>query len=146
MVLICSSLMTNKTCQKKKKRLVPGGLDSKASAYNVGNPSSTPELGRCSGEGNGNPLQYSWLENPMNREHGRLQSMGSERVEHDWVTSLHFNDQWGFPGGVIGKESAYQCRSCRFDPWVRKTARRRKWQPLPEFLPGKFHGHRNLPA
>ena len=44
-----------------------GGSDNKASAYNVGNPSSIPELGRSPGEGNGNPLQYSCLENPMDR-------------------------------------------------------------------------------
>ena len=43
----------------------PGGLDSKASAYNVGDPGSIPELGRYPGEGNGNPLQYSCLEIPM---------------------------------------------------------------------------------
>ena len=35
------------------------------------------------GEGNGNPLQYSCLENSMDREAGRLQSMGSQRVRHD---------------------------------------------------------------
>ena len=40
--------------------------DPKASAYNVGNPGSIPGSGR-SGEGNGNPLQYSCLENPMDR-------------------------------------------------------------------------------
>ena len=43
----------------------PGGSDSKASAYKVGDPASIPGLGRSSGEGNGNPLQYSCLENPM---------------------------------------------------------------------------------
>ena len=37
----------------------PGGSDGKASAYNVGDPGSIPGLGRSSGEGNGNPLQYS---------------------------------------------------------------------------------------
>ena len=41
----------------------PGGLDGKASAYNVGDPSSIPGQGRSSGEGNGNPLQYFGLEN-----------------------------------------------------------------------------------
>ena len=46
----------------------PGGSDSKASAYNVGDPGSIPGLGRSPGEGNGNPLQYSSLENPMDRE------------------------------------------------------------------------------
>ena len=43
----------------------PGGSDGKPSAYNVEDPDSIPELGRSSGEGNGNPLQYSCLENPM---------------------------------------------------------------------------------
>ena len=40
-------------------------LPVKASAYNARDPGSIPELGRSSGEGNGNPLQYSCLENPM---------------------------------------------------------------------------------
>jgi len=35
------------------------------SAYNAGDPGSVPGLGRSPGEGNGNPLQYSCLENPM---------------------------------------------------------------------------------
>ena len=43
----------------------PGGSNVKESAYNVGDPCSIPALGRSSGEGNGNPLQYSCLENPM---------------------------------------------------------------------------------
>ena len=43
----------------------PGGSDSKASAYNVGDLGSIPGLGRSPGEGNGNPLQYSCRENPM---------------------------------------------------------------------------------
>ena len=43
----------------------PGGSDGKASAYNVEDPGSIPGLGRSSGEGNGAPLQYFCLENPM---------------------------------------------------------------------------------
>ena len=70
----------------------PGGLDGKASAYNAGDPGSIPGSGRSSGEGNGTPLQYSCLENPMDEEPGRLQSMGSQRVRHDWATSLSL---WG---------------------------------------------------
>ena len=42
-----------------------GGSDGKVSAYNARDPGLIPGLGRCSGEGNGNPLQYSCLENPM---------------------------------------------------------------------------------
>ena len=60
----------------------PGGLVGKKSARNVGDLGSIPGLGRSSGEGNGNPLQYSCLENPMD-EPGGLQSMGSQRVRHD---------------------------------------------------------------
>ena len=44
----------------------PGGSDGKASACSVGDPGSIPGLGRSPGEGNGNPLQYSCLENSMN--------------------------------------------------------------------------------
>ena len=43
----------------------PGGSDGKASAYSVGIPGSTPGLGRSPGDGNGNPFQYSCLENSM---------------------------------------------------------------------------------
>ena len=46
----------------------PGGLDGKASAYDVGDPGSIPGLGRSLEEGNGNPLQYSCWENSRDRE------------------------------------------------------------------------------
>ena len=68
-------------------------------------------------EGNGTSLQYSCLENPMDRGAGRLQSMGSLRVRHDWATSL----------------------SCfTFMHW------RRKWQPTPVFLLGESQGRGSL--
>ena len=54
---------------------------------------------------------------PWTEELGRLQSMGSRRVGHDWATSLLL---------------------FTFMHW------RRKWQPTPVFLPGKSHGRRNL--
>ena len=53
----------------------------------------------------------------------------------------------GFPGGASGKESVCQCRRyrrCRFNTWVRKIPWSRKWQLIPIFLPGKFHGQRSL--
>ena len=46
----------------------PGGSEVKASARNAGDPGSIPGLGRSPGEGNGNPLQYSCLGNPMEGE------------------------------------------------------------------------------
>ena len=45
----------------------PAGSDGKLSAYNAGDPGLIPGLGSFSGEGNGNPLQYSCLENPTDR-------------------------------------------------------------------------------
>ena len=44
----------------------PGGSDSEVSACNAGDPASIPGSGRSPGEGNGNPLKYSCLENPIN--------------------------------------------------------------------------------
>ena len=53
----------------------PGGSDGKAPVYDVGDPGSIPGLGRSTGEGNGNSLQYSGLENSMD-----CISMGLQRV------------------------------------------------------------------
>ena len=50
----------------------------------------------------------------------------------------------GFSEGSDCKESACQCRRPRFDPWVEKVPWRREWQPSTVFLPGEFHGQRNL--
>ena len=69
----------------------PSGLDGKASARNAGDPGSIPRSGRCPGEGNGNPLQYSCLENSMDGGTScATQSMGLQSVGHDWATSLSF--------------------------------------------------------
>ena len=54
-----------------------------ANAEAPGDIGSIPGWGRPPGEGNGNPLQYSCLENPMDEEPGGLQSMGLQRVGHD---------------------------------------------------------------
>ena len=61
--------MSNWTELKYKSYIqnFPDGSDSKLSAYNVGDPALIPGLGRSSGEGNGNPLQYFCLENTMDR-------------------------------------------------------------------------------
>ena len=50
----------------------PGGSDGQESACNAGDPGLIPGLGRSPGDGNGNPLQYSDLENSMDRGAGRL--------------------------------------------------------------------------
>ena len=51
---------------------------------------------------------------------------------------------WGLLRWLSGKESVCHCRRCGFDPWARKIPWSRKWQHIPVFLPGKFHGERSL--
>ena len=65
----------------------PGGSDDKESACNMGDPGLIHGLWRCPGEGNGNRLQYSCLENPMDKEAGGLWSMGSQRVGHNGASN-----------------------------------------------------------
>ena len=114
------------------------------------------------GEGNGNPLQYSCLENPMDGGAGRLPSMGSLRVGYDWATSfslftfMHWRRKWQpspvfLPGESQGWGSLVGCRL-----WVAKSRTRlsdflftfihwrRKWQPTPVFLPGESQGWGSL--
>ena len=77
----------------------PGGSDGKASACNVGGPGSIPGLGRSPGERNGNPLQYSYLENPMDTgAWWATVNGGHKRVRHDLVTKppiiLYLEETW----------------------------------------------------
>ena len=51
---------------------------------------------------------------------------------------------WGFCSGSDGKRICVLRRRPRFDPWVGKMPWRRKWKPIPVFLPGKSHGQRSL--
>ena len=73
-----------------------GGSEVKASACNVGNLGSIPGSGRSPGEGNGNPRQYSCLENPMGggawwaTVHGVAELDTTERL-HFQVAFINFN-------------------------------------------------------
>ena len=71
----------------------PGGSNSKTSAYNVGDPGSIPGLGRSPGEGNGNPLEYSCLENPMDR--GAWQVTVHRVTESDMTERTHTHTALG---------------------------------------------------
>ena len=64
----------------------PHNSVSKESTCNAGDPGSSLRLGRSPGEGNGNPLQYSYLENPMDRGAWQVAVYGVTRVGHDLVT------------------------------------------------------------
>ena len=59
---------TNNKCLPRFCSGFPGGSEVKASTSNAGDLGLIPGLGRSPGEGNGNPLQYSCLENPMDGE------------------------------------------------------------------------------
>ena len=94
----------------------PGGSDGKESACNVGDLGSIPGLGRSPGEGIGNPLQYSCLENSMDRGDGKATGHG---VAESRTEKLHFHSlscitlpskvhmvkALGFPVIVYGCES-----------------------------------------
>ena len=58
----------------------------KESAYNAGDLGLIPGSGRFPGEGNGNPLQYSFLENPMDRGAWQVIAYGVAKVRHDLAT------------------------------------------------------------
>ena len=60
----------------------------KESACNAGDLGSIPGSGRSPGEGNGNPLQYSCLENPMDRGAWQATVHGFTRVRHNLATKL----------------------------------------------------------
>ena len=64
----------------------------KASANNAGDLGSIPGLGRYTGEGNGNPLQYSCLENPMDRRawQATVHGVAKSRTRLSDFNSLHF--------------------------------------------------------
>ena len=65
----------------------PGDSDVKKPICTVGHLGSIPGLGRSPGEGNGCPLQYFCLENSMDKGTLPLQSVGLQRVGHEWATN-----------------------------------------------------------
>ena len=64
----------------------PGGSDGKESACNAGKPDSIPGSRRSPGGGHSNPLQFSCLENPMDRGVQQVTMHGITRVRHDLAT------------------------------------------------------------
>ena len=89
----------------------PGGSDGKESACNVGDPCSIPGLGRSPGEGNGYPLQYSCLENFVDR--GAWQAAVHGAAELGTTKQLK-RRQWHptpvlLPGKSHGRRSLVGC-------------------------------------
>ena len=70
-----------------------------------------------------------------------------DKMGDDSLIELSWCNNWGFPGDSCGKESTCQWRRRKrrgFNPQVRRIPWRRKWQPIPIYLPGKVHGQRSL--
>ena len=94
--LVCCSLSGCKELdmtQQLNNKYFPGGSDGKASAFNAGDLGSVPGWGRSPGEGNGNPLQYSCLENPTD---GGAWQATVHGVAKSWtqLTSLSLQTPW----------------------------------------------------
>ena len=138
-----SGLCLNVTSSEK-----PGDSDGKESACNARYLGLIPGLGRSPREGNGNLLQYSWLENLWTEEPGGLQFMGSQRVGHNQATNTFtfrkaspflipldcssigniYHIKYplklcvaGFPGSSIVKNPTCQCRRHEFDLCSRRS-------------------------
>ena len=124
--------------------------------------------------GHGNPLQYSCLENPMDRgarwaavrrvaksptrlrRHQQLQgtsvwnnasplSLVSSLCRDAWnYVNIPFLPQFTHQFNLLDGRVCLQRRRPGFDPCIGKIPWRRKWQPTPVSLPGKFHGRRSL--
>ena len=77
------------------KKCFPDGSDDKESAGNAWDLGLIPGSGRSPGEGNGYPLQYSCLENSMDRGPWWATVQGSKRIGHGWVTNT-FTLNWFF--------------------------------------------------
>ena len=113
-----------------------------------------------SGEGNATPSstlvwKIAWTEEP-----GRLQSMGSRRVGHDWVTEPDWIKVWRAPHSstlvwkIPGMEEPDRLQSMGSrrvgHDWATSRSLfpfmhwRRKWQPIPVFLPGESQGRGSL--
>ena len=83
---------------------------------------------------------------PWTEESGKLQSMGSQRIEHNWVTFTLcvISMPKGLTWWLRGKRILLQCRRPCFNLRVGESPWRRKRLPSPVFLPGESHGHGSL--
>ena len=89
-----------------------------------------------------------WISNCIARKTRKFQKQWGERGPHLQKQDLQVTLLvWGLPRCCSGKESTSPCRRLRCVgsvPWVGKIPWRRKWQPIPVFLPGKSQGQRDL--
>ena len=118
----------------------PGGSDGKESTCNAGNPGSISRSGRSPARGNGYPLQYSYLENSMNRGAWRATVYGVTKSQtrlSDW----HFQDQFLSPGTPVLSQNCTKCRETLlyFQHWYGGPEMASQWR-------GEDEGKCNLRA
>ena len=118
-----------------------------AIAGDIRDVGSIPGLERPSGGGHGDPPQCSCLENPIDRGawwatvHRLKQSWTWLR----WLSTWHLVYIWvSLVVPVKNPPASAEDTRHEFDPWIRKIPWYRKWQSIPVFLVGKFHGQRSL--
>ena len=105
---------------------------------------SIPGLGRFPGGGHGNLPQYSCLEKSMNRETWQATvHRVSKSLTFSMLTKIHI-ERYRWLWQLRWERICLQRKRPGISPWVRKIFWRMKWQPIPVFLPGDFHGQRNL--
>ena len=107
----------------------PRGSEIKASACNAGDLGSIPGSGRSPGEGNGNPLQYSCLENPMDGGAwwATVHGVAKSRTWLSDFTSLHFDFSIGLPWWL---RICLQCRRPGFHPRLGRAPGKGNGYPL----------------
>ena len=83
---------------------------------------------------------------PWTKEPAKLQSVGLQRVAHDWAANTHtlIYSLSGFPSSSAIKNLPAMQEALETDPWVGKIPWRRKRQPIPVLLPLESHGWRSL--
>ena len=102
--------------------------DKEPDNADVRDTGSIPRWGRAPEGGNGNPLHYSCLKNPIDRTRGCKESDTTGETWQKAHTAI-----WGLPRVASGKASTCQCRgrrSCGFSLWAGKIPWRRAWQPI----------------
>ena len=117
-----------------------------ANAEDIRDVGLIPGSGRSPGGEHGNPLQYSCLENPMDRG-ARLGTVQRVSKSQTWLSDFTFSVSYWVSQVAQWVKICLQCRwrrRRRFDPWVRKIPWRRAWEPTPVLLPGESHGQRSL--
>ena len=100
----------------------PGGSVVKNLPVNVGDMGLIPESRRPPEVGNGNPLEYYYLENSMNRGAWRATVHGVAKSRAQLNTHTHTHTHintkpWDSPGGLVVKTLHFHYRGCRFNPW-----------------------------